>query len=70
MAEDKDRVENKTVAEGAEQMPEDQAADVSEEAAAVQTDMKALQEAFEKAEKERDEYLRIAQRTQADFYEL
>jgi molecular chaperone GrpE len=64
MAEKTDKMVN-----GAGQEPEAQAEqkqDVVPEAVD-DSEVRALKEALEKAEAERDEYLRIAQRTQADF---
>ncbi len=60
MAKEKDEMQNQNVSEETVN-PEVQQA--SEQDAQPQ----ALKEALEKAESERDEYLRIAQRTQADF---
>lgn len=60
MAEEKDIVQNQETAEESVQP-------VSPPEAEADSQIKALQEALQKAEGERDDYLRIAQRTQADF---
>ena len=60
MAKEKDEMQNQNVSEETVN-PEDR------EAAEQDVQLQALKEALEKAETERDDYLRIAQRTQADF---
>ena len=65
MAEDKDKMQNQNTEEGAAQAGEQ--AINPPETETNQPQLKELQEALEKAESERDDYLRIAQRTQADF---
>ena len=64
MAEEKDIVQNQNAGEGSGEARE-QGVNLPEEE--VDAQVKVLQEALQKAESERDDYLRIAQRTQADF---
>jgi len=65
MAEEKDKMQNQAAAEGDAQAGEQVTNPPEGESA--QAELTALREALEKAETERDDYLRIAQRTQADF---
>jgi molecular chaperone GrpE len=69
MAEKKDRIQDQDIETSGVQPNEateqSEAAEVEHSAEAL--DGRTLREALEKAERERDEYLRIAQRTQADF---
>lgn len=60
MADEKDIVQNQNAGEGAGEAPEQPENEGNAEP-------QALKEALLKAETDRDEYLRIAQRTQADF---
>jgi len=61
MADEKDLTQNQNAAEGASETVEQPVNPNGADQA------KKLQEALERAEAERDDYLRIAQRTQADF---
>lgn len=65
MAEEKDRIQKQTEEEDVAKVSE-QAVNQPETADNAD-ELKALREALEKAEAERDDFLRIAQRTQADF---
>lgn len=66
MAEEKDRMVNQAPEAGQAPEPGDQAADAAA-ADACQAELERLRGALERAEAERDDFLRIAQRTQADF---